>query len=417
MSTPELSRLSLDRASPAAQLARRHRRRWLKWGIAALIAVGLAAVVMIRKAQAPLEVDLATVGTAWPSQSFTLLNATGRVTAARKASVSAKATGRLQWLGVQEGSRVKAGEVIARLEALDVRAARDQAEAAKAAARANLAQGKAELADAELNLRRQQDLFAKGFVSQAALDAAESRLTRARAAIASLEAAIDVSAAQVRSADISVDQTVIRAPFDGVILTKNANVGDIITPFSSAAGTQGAVVTMADLDTLEVEVDVAEASIGKVAVGTPAEITLDALPEMRLSGSVSRIVPTVDRSKATVLVKVAFVERDPRILPDMSARAAFLSRPPAADERKPVTVVRKEAVREFDGQSVVFRLERGEPDRARSVAIQRGRELGDLLEVSGVTPGDRIIAKPPAGLRDGQAIRHAGEASRTSEKK
>ncbi len=407
MSTPDLSRLSLDRANPAAQLARRRRRRWLKWGIAALVAVGLAAIFMIRKAQAPLEVDLATVGTAWPSQSFTLLNATGRVTAARKASVSAKATGRLQWLGVQEGSRVKAGEVIARLEALDVKAARDQAEAAKAAARANLAQGKAELADAELNLRRQQDLFAKGFVSQAVLDAAESRLTRARAAIASLEAAINVSAAQVRSADISVDQTVIRAPFDGVILTKNANVGDIITPFSSAAGTQGAVVTMADLDTLEVEVDVAEASIGKVAVGAPAEITLDALPEVRLLGSVARIVPTVDRSKATVLVKVAFVERDPRILPDMSARAAFLSRSPTADERKPVTVVRKEAVREVDGRSVVFKAERGEPDRARAVAVQRGRELGDLVEVSGIAPGDRIVAKPSAGLRDGQAVRAA----------
>lgn len=417
MSTPDLARLSLDRATPAAQLARRRRRRWLRWAIAALVVAGLVAVFVIRKAQAPLEVELATVGTAWPSQSFTLLNATGRVTAARKASVSAKATGRLQWLGVQEGSRVKAGEVIARLEALDVQAARDQAEAAKAAARANLAQGKAELADAELNLRRQQELFAKGFVSQAVLDAAESRLARARAAIASLEAAINVSAAQVRSAAISVDQTVIRAPFDGVILTKNANVGDIITPFSSAAGTQGAVVTMADLDTLEVEVDVAEASIGKVTVGAPTEITLDALPEVRLAGSVSRIVPTVDRSKATVLVKVAFVERDPRILPDMSARVAFLSRPPTADERKPVTVVRKEAVRELDGRSVVFRLERGAPDRARAIAIARGRELGDLIEVSGIAPGERIVTKPPAGLRDGQAIRQAGEAGRTAEKK
>ncbi|MFN3630409.1 MAG: efflux RND transporter periplasmic adaptor subunit, partial [Casimicrobiaceae bacterium] len=219
--------------------------------------------------------------------------------------------------------------------------------------------------------------------------------------------AIDVSAAQVRSANVSVDQTVIRAPFDGVILTKNANVGDIITPFSSAAGTQGAVVTMADLDTLEVEVDVAEASIGKVAVDTPAEITLDALPEVRLLGSVSRIVPTVDRSKATVLVKVAFLERDPRLLPEMSARVAFLSRAPAADERKPVTVVRKEAVRELDGRSVVFKAERGEPDRARAVAIQRGRELGELVEVSGISPGERIVSKPPAGLRDGQPIRQA----------
>jgi len=400
----DLSRLALDKSHPTVSPARRRRRRLLRWGLLLLVLLAGVGFAWLRLQKAPLAVELTTVTTTYPTQAFTLLNATGRVTAARKASVSAKATGRLQYLGVQEGSPVKAGEVIARLEALDVKAAREQATAANAAARANLAQGKAELADAELNLRRQQDLFSRGFVSQAVLDAAESRLARARATIASLEAAIGVSAAQVRSAEISVDQTVIRAPFDGVILTKNANVGDIITPFSSAAGTQGAVVTMADLSTLEVEVDVAEASIGRIAVGAPVEIALDALPEARLLGRVSRIVPVVDRSKATVLVKIGFDERDPRILPDMSARVAFLSRAPAAEDRKPVTAVRKESLREENGQTVAFKAD---GDTARRVSLVRGRELGDLVAVDGLASGDRIVLRPPPSLRDGQPIRQA----------
>ncbi|MCX8097958.1 MAG: efflux RND transporter periplasmic adaptor subunit [Casimicrobiaceae bacterium] len=398
----DLGKLSIDKSPAAAALARRRRQRRLRAALAIGAVLALAVVALLQRKQAPLEVEFTTVSSAWPTQSITLLNATGRLSAARKASVSAKATGRLEWLGVEEGSRVKAGQLIARLEALDVLAARDQALAAQAAARANLGQAQAELVEAQRQLHRQQELFAQGFISQAALDTAASRVERIRAQLASLEAAIEVSAAQARSAQIAVDQTLIRAPFDGVILTKNANVGDIITPFSSATGTQGAVVTIADLSTLEVEADVAEASIGKIAVGMPAEITLDALPELRLMGRVSRIVPTVDRSKATVLVKVALLERDPRLLPEMSARVAFLARHPEPQERKPVTVVRKDALVEREGQSVVFRVVE---NQARAVAIARGRDLGELVEVSGLAPGERIVAKPPRELRDGQPLR------------
>ena len=198
----------------------------------------------------------------------------------------------------------------------------------------------------------------------------------------------------------------IRAPFDGVILTKNANVGDIITPFSSAAGSIGAVVTMADMSTLEVEADVAEASIAKVVVGAPCEITLDAFPDVRLLGEVSRIVPTVDRAKATVLVKVSFVERDTRVLPDMSAKVAFFKQKPTDADRKPVTSVRKEALVERDGKPVLFAFD---GKIVKLTPITKGRDLGESVEVLGVKTGDRVVLKPTIELRDGAAVVQAAK--------
>lgn len=406
MAQADLSRLSLRKgaeATPSAAqdaLTARRRRKWIKWGVIGAGVAALAGFVALRSANAPTEVELTTASTAYPTRSYTLLNATGRVVAARKAAVSTKATGRLEFLGVQEGSVVKAGQVLARLEALDVAASRDQARAGANAARANLEQGKAELVDAEANWRRTDDLFRKNFVSGAQLDTAKARLDRARASLASLNAAIGVADAQTRAATVSVEQTLIRAPFDGVILTKNANVGDIITPFSSAADSKGAVVTMADMSTLEVEVDVAEASIAKIVVGAPAEITLDALPDARLLGEVSRIVPTVDRAKATVLVKVAFVERDARALPDMSAKVAFLKQKPVDADRKPVIALRKEAVVERDGKPVVFVYD---GKTIKLTAVSKGRDLGDALEIVGIKSGDRVVLKPGDKLRDGAA--------------
>ncbi|MFO1343378.1 MAG: efflux RND transporter periplasmic adaptor subunit [Burkholderiales bacterium] len=407
MAQADLAKLSLNKgATPAATLAARRRRKWIKWGFAAGVVALVVALLALRSANAPAEVELGTVTTAFPTQAYTLLNATGRVVAARKAAVSTKATGRLEFLGVQEGSVVKAGQVLARLEALDVSATRDQARAGVAAAKANLEQGKAELVDAEANYRRTDDLFRKNFVSAAQLDTARARLDRAKASMVSLNAAIGVADAQTRAATVSVEQTLIRAPFDGVVLTKNANVGDIITPFSSAADSKGAVVTMADMSTLEVEVDVTEASIGKVVVGGPCEITLDALPEVRLLGEVSRIVPTVDRAKATVLVKVAFVERDPRTLPDMSAKAAFLKQKPLEADRKAVAAVRKEALVERDGKAAVFVFD---GKTVKLTAVSKGRDLGDSIEVNGVKSGDRVVLKPADKLRDGAAAVQAAK--------
>jgi RND family efflux transporter MFP subunit len=396
----DLSRLQIDRG--AKPLGPRRRPGWVKWAIGAVLVAVLVAIAAWRSATAPVTVDVATVTTAFPSQSFTVLNATARVVAWRKAAVSTKATGRLEWLGVQEGSRVKAGEVIARLESQDVAASRDSAQAALNVAKANLEQGEAELRDAESAHKRAQDLFARKFISEASLDAAKARFEKARAAISSLKAAIGVAEANVRSATVAVEQTLIRAPFDGIVLTKNANVGDIITPFSSAAGTTGAVVNMADMDTLEVEADVAESSIGKIRPGMPTEVQLDAYPELRLLGEVSRIVPTVDRSKATLLVKVAFREKDPRVLPDMSAKVAFLERFPEAGERKAVTAVRPEAVAKRGERSVLFVLDKD--NRVKETPVTVSGPIGDLVAITGAKAGDRVALSPPEKLRDGAAV-------------
>lgn len=378
----------------------------LSWALALLVAI---AGFIYWRSTAPLAVELHSVGTAYPSQAYTLLNATGYVVAQRKAAVASKATGRLEWLGVREGSSVKQGEVLARLENRDVSAKLEQAAANVTLAQANLEQAQAESQEAERAFQRSGELLERKFVSQAAHDSAIARLDKARAAISGQRAAIAVAQANLRAAQVDVEQTLIRAPFDGVVLTKNANVGDVITPFSSATGSQAAVVTMADMSTLEVEADVSEASVGKVALDQPCEMQLDALPDMRFRGVVARMVPTVDRAKATVTVKVRFVDKDPRVLPEMSAKVAFLSKALAAELRTPRTVIQPSAVVERRGTRVVFVL-RG--DRVVETPVELGEKLGELVEViKGVTPGDKVVAAPTPQLHDGARVAVAAPKS------
>lgn len=399
-----LERLAIDRS--ATLVPRRRRPLWKRWWFwTVVIALVAAGALYGRSRSAPAAVEFATVAAAYPSASVSVLNATGRVVAARRASVSSKGTGRLEWLGVQEGQIVKEGDVIARLENRDVAAQREQAAAQVQAARANLAQGMAELEDAEASLKRAQDLASQKFISGSALDTAEARYNKARATIESLKAQIAVAEANLRVAGVGFDQTLIKAPFTGIVLTKSANVGDIVTPFSSASGTTGAVVTMADMETLEVEADVSESSIAKISVGQPAEIQLDAFPELRLLGEVSRIVPTVDRSKATLLVKVKFVERDPRVLPDMSSKISFLSRALTPDERKPVPALRPDAIVKRDGKDVVFVVSKDQDaEQVRQTAVSVGTKVGDLVRVDGLAPGTRVVAAPTARLADGARV-------------
>ena len=264
-----------------------------------------------------------------------------------------------------------------------------------------LAQGQAELEDAQAAFKRAQDLAQQKFIAGSALDTAEARYNKSRAAIDTLRAQIAVAQANYRASEVAYDQTLIRAPFTGMVLTKSANVGDIVTPFSSASGTTGAVVTMADMETLEVEADVSESSIAKITVGQPVEIQLDAFPELRLLGEVSRIVPTVDRSKATLLVKVKFVERDPRVLPDMSAKAAFLSRPLRPDERMPVAALRPDAIVKRDGKDVVFVV--GKDDQVKLTPVVVGDKVGDLVRVD-LAPGTRVVIAPTERIADGVTV-------------
>lgn len=368
-----------------------------------MLAIGAGYWLYARNA--PLAVETATVSQAYPSQAHTLLNATGYVVAQRKAAVASKATGRLEWLNVREGSQVKAGEILARLESNDVTAQMQQAAASVRVARANLEQGDAELKEAVRAMGRSSDLLEKKFVSAAAHDTVVARQEKAQAALSSYKASIAVAEANLRVAQVAVEQTLIRAPFDGVVLTKNANVGDVITPFSSALGSQAAVVTMADMSTLEVEADVSEANLAKVKVGQPCEIQLDALPDQRFRGVVQRTVPTVDRAKATVMVKVRFVDVDARVLPEMSAKVAFLEKELPQEERNARTVVQPSAVVERDGGSTVFVIREG---KAAQVGVKTGMKIGDLVEVTGkVAAGDKLVLRPPAGLRDGSAIKIA----------
>ena len=400
MTDTDLSRLRIDRdAAPAAGAPRRRRRSWL---IAAIIVAAIAIAVAVRSMTAPIAVEAVTVSVAYPSQSFTLLNATGYVVAQRKAAVASKATGRLEWLGVREGSRVKQGEVLARLENRDVSATLEQAAASIKVAQANLEQGQAELSEAERNFNRSRELLAKNFVSQAAHDAAVSRFDKARSGISGFRASIAVAQANYHAAQVGVEQTLIRAPFDGVVLTKNANVGDVITPFSSALGSQAAVVTMADMTTLEVEADVSESNLGKIKPEQPCEIQLDALPEARFRGRLLRMVPTVDRAKATVMAKIRFNELDPRILPEMSAKVSFLSRELADGERAARTVLQPAAIVQRDGKSVVFVIR---DDKVSPVAVETGAKIGELVEIrAGVKPGDKVVLRPSEKLHDGARV-------------
>jgi RND family efflux transporter MFP subunit len=403
MNAPDLSRLKIDRSGGASRRMRKPRGKLL-WGLAVLLVVlGGGAW---RYVTAPLAVETVTVTTAYPYQGVTLMNATGYVVAQRKASLASKATGRLVWLGVLEGSKVKEGEVVARLESNDVAATADQAQANVRQARANLVQGQVELKDAEANLARTRELVEKKFQSQSVLDQAVARYDKSRASIAALQAAIGVAQAGATGARVGVEQTLIRAPFDGVVLTKAANVGDVITPFSNAADSKGAVVTIADMSTLEVEADVSESNIGKVSVGTPCEIQLDAFPDQRFQGSVSRTVPTVDRSKASILVKVKFRQLDGRILPDMSAKIAFLEKEMPPEQRKPLTVINPQAVVERDGARVAFVMQ---GETVQQVPVTLGEKIGDAVVATGVKPGDKVVLKPAERLRDGARVKPAAK--------
>jgi RND family efflux transporter MFP subunit len=398
VSASELSRLSIDRR--AANKGGPQRRRW-RWWIVVAAALLIVAAMLAQRYAGAVKVDAVSVTTAYPAQAITVLNATGYVVAQRKASIASKATGRLEWLGVSEGCMVKEGELIARLENRDVAAAREQAQAGIKVAQANVEQASADLRDAQRAFARSEELIGKRYISEAAHDAARARMEIAKAALSSRQASLAVARANFEAAEVGFDQTLIRAPFDGVVLTKNANVGDNITPFSNALDTKGAVVTMDDMTTLEVEADVAESSLSKISVGQPVEIQLDALPDERFAGQVNRIVPTVDRAKATVLVKIRFNERNDRVLPDMSTKVAFLERALRPEERKPVTAVQVEAVLRDDASASVLRITDG---RAERVPVQTGATLGELLEVHGVQPGDRVVLKPLDAALDGRKV-------------
>lgn len=399
MPDSSLDTLTIDktrRTPPGRRSATR--TRWAVILVAALAAVA-AVVAMVRNRAVAIETT--SVSLFYPTQSFTLLNSSGYVVAQRKSAVASKTTGMLEWIGVEEGSRVVAGQIIARLENKDLDASVRQAEAALQNSKALRDQSRAELADAGASFGRLKELLAAGIVSRSEYDNAEARFKRATAATAGAEAGIATAEAALQGAAVNRGYSLIRAPFDAVVLTKNADVGDIITPLGAAANAKAAVVTIADLSSLQVEADVSESNLAQIRQGQPCEITLDAVPGSRFRGVVHTVVPTADRSKASVMVKIRFLERDGRIYPEMSARVAFLEREAQEGDKVAKIALNPAAVVTRDGRSGVY-LVTG--DTVRFTPVTPGKKLGDLLEVAGVKSGDKVALKPLDKLKDGSRI-------------
>lgn len=334
---------------------------------AVVLAIGVAGYSLMVSALDPVpEVRIATASFSSPSQAGAILTASGYVVAQRKAAVASKATGRLEYLGVVEGDEVKKDQIIARIENTDIRAQLDQATA-------NLALNEAELEDATRSLERARQLLDKGLIPQAEYDAAEARHRR-------VLASIDVANAAVRGAGVALENTLIRAPFDGTVLTKNADVGEMVAPMAASVSSRSAVVTIADMTSLEVEADVSESNIDRIKPDQPCEIVLDAYPTERYQGFVGKIVPTADRAKATVMVKVRFRSYDSRVLPEMSAKVHFLARAVSEEEQtaRPVLTVPVSAVADRDGARVVYTVRDG---IVQEHPVQTGRVMGAQVEV------------------------------------
>lgn len=432
----DLSKLHIDRdADRNTAPARRTRRRgpWL-----VLVVAAIATALWYRSGgfNPVTDVEIGVVSKAYPAAALTLFNATGYVVPQTKADIASKATGRLEALAVVEGSVVKKDQIIARLESADVVASLHRneadvvaaqagiaaAQARRGEAQARVAESAAEVAEAQRALRRATKLQEQKFISDDVYDTALGRRDRAvavqasaaagviaaQASIAASEAQLNARRAAVEEARVAVEYTLIRAPFDGVVLSKEADIGDVLAPFAATTQSKGAVVTMADLDTLQVEADIAESNLVAVQAGQPCEIQLDALPDVRLRGEVGMVVPTVDRTKATVMAKVRFIDRDQRVLPDMSARVAFLSKALDPSAQRPHTVVPANAVVSRAGRALVFRIT---GENVEAVNVAAGAMFGELREVGEMLkPGERIVLHPRADLHDGARVQASAPA-------
>ncbi len=354
-------------------------RGWLLLAAVLVVAAGAAAYFLAGRGLGPKKVEAVTASIVSEGQATTVLTATGYVEAERKADLSPKITSRITELNVTEGTRVKKGDIIARLDSTDLDA--------------QLAEAKANWVNADAELKRQQNIFDQGLTTRTALDAAvaDEAATRAR----------------VRYVEALLDYTIIRAPFTGVITAKRAFVGEAVSPFGSSpsgGGSGGAIATIVEFSSLYVGADVNEANLSKLAKDQPAEISLDAAPNKTYHGRLRQIVPAADRQKATVRVKVAFLDADDHVLPDLSARVSFTAEPTAGKEARSRVVVPKAAVTQVDGKTGVFRLVDG---RAKFTPVTVGGDVQGQMEVTqGLQGGERLI--PLAGgvqLKDGDKVR------------
>ena len=374
--------------------------------ILVLVGAGGAWYWSVNLHAASVKVAPATVKSGGPSAPGAILNASGYVVARREATVSSKFTGKVMDVLIEEGHAVKAGQVLAHLDDTQARAAFALAEAQLAAAQKGMAEDEAKLAQAELDLKRRQALLKDQVVGQAEVDDAQSLVNSTKARIEYSRQQISVAERQVEMQKTNLDDTVIRAPFAGMVISKDAQPGEMISPVSAGGGfTRTGIGTIVDMGSLEIEVDVSEAYINRVKDGQKVEATLDAYPDWQIPAHVITTIPSADRQKATVKVRIGFEKLDPRILPDMGVKVAFLADAPAPGQAPPAprVTVPKTAVRSADGKSIVFVLN---DDRVERRAVSVGLENGDQVElVSGVRAGERVVVDAPPTLKDGDRVR------------
>ena len=404
-----LRELRIDR-QPTPPPSRRGLWIGLAVAVAVLLVGGIAwAVLGGQRAVEVRTADAVATGGSGGSAS-SVLDASGYVVARRMATVSAKITGRVREVLIEEGMAVEEGQVMATLDPIDADAQNALAGAQLDAARSQIAGVEAQLAEAEANATRLSSLVGQQLVSRAQYDQAVAQRESLRAQLATARRNAQVAGQQLRISGIGVDNTVVRAPFAGVVVAKAAQPGEIVSPLSAGGGfTRTGIGTIVDMDSLEVEVDVGEAYIGRVQPAMPVEATLNAYPDWKIPAEVIAIIPTADRGKATVKVRVALKEKDPRIVPDMGVTVSFLERAPAAgegDDAPRGVRVPEAAVASRDGTDVVFVVAGSDGDAMAEVrgVSTGGASGGQRIVLSGVAPGEAVILDPPADLADGDAV-------------
>lgn len=381
--------------------------KWI-WGLAAGV-VGLAlaggAVWWFVAGNKPVAVETTTVrANGQGASASAVLQATGYVTARRMATVSAQMTGTLTELLIDEGFKVKKGQVLARLDDTGLKAGLAAAEAQVRTAQANQGQLRAQLAQAEADARRQAELAASGMTTRQSQEQTATAVKTYTAQIEASQRQVEAAQAQLKQAKVNFDYATVRAPFDGVVTARAAQVGEIVSPLSAGGGyTRTGVGTIVDMDSLEVNVDVNEAYIAQVKGDMPCEAVLDAYPDWKIPAHVVAVIPTADRGKATVKVRVALDQKDDRLVPDMGVRVSFLATQPKA-EAKPVpgVLLPPEAVVERAGSQVVFVVQDG---RAEQRAVKLGSDVGKFrLATEGVKAGETVVVSPPAELKPGSTV-------------
>jgi RND family efflux transporter MFP subunit len=377
---------------------------WLRWVFVVLGALlFISGVVYAIRHRTPT-VEVAAAHTVTAQTRAALLNASGYVTPRRRATVAAKITARVEQVLTDEGMHVQSGQVLATLDASDAQRRLTSAKADRDATSAQLADLKVNLVNAEKQLVRTKGLFSTGVTSQEALDRDQTAVDSLRARIASTEEQVRAADARIQIAEQDMDNCIVRAPFTGIIVSKDAQRGEMVSPISAGGGfTRTGIATLVDMNSLEIEVDVNESYIARVKEAQPVTAVLDAYPDWQIPAKVRTVIPTADRQKATVKVRITFDKLDPRILPDMGVKVTFLGEErPAQQQSAAAVLVPSEAVRSEDNKQVVFVYRDGRIER-RAVRTGNTRDTGIEI-LAGVRDGDQVVVKGLEGLHDGDSV-------------